>query len=104
MTDLLKPVNSNKQLTATQEKQVRVLGLISEYYEVYQKLEQVLKHGFVDLARANYAANTRYQNFLDLREMQRLVDVDWTNAQIVLCDKEDGLSKLAKTHCSAGQN
>ncbi|KAG7882926.1 hypothetical protein KL905_001628 [Ogataea polymorpha] len=101
MTDLLKPVNSNKPLTATQEKQIRVLGLVSEYYNVYQKLEQVLKRGFVDLARANYEANTRYQNFLDHREMQRLVDVDWTNAQIILCDREDGLSK---TYCSAGQN
>lgn len=48
MTDLLKPVNSNKPLTATQEKQIRVLGLVSEYYNVYQKLEQVLKRGFVD--------------------------------------------------------
>ncbi|KAG7853297.1 hypothetical protein KL941_000347 [Ogataea angusta] len=97
--DFLDPVNSNKQLAPTQEKQVRVLGLVSEYYNVHQKLEQVLKRGFVDLARANYAGNTKYQNFLDLREMQRLVDVDWSNAQIVLCDKENG---LAKTNCPAG--
>ncbi|KAH3661702.1 hypothetical protein OGAPHI_006553 [Ogataea philodendri] len=84
MTDDLLPKRHTSDIpTHFQKRQIDTLDLVTKYIEIHEELDELLKSGFVDLARANYAGNTRYQNFLDLRETNPFVNIDWETSDLI---------------------
>lgn len=63
-----------KQVSLLDTKVMRYLELLDEYQTCTDNLSESYKNGFINLSRANYASNRRFnKDFYDHRQMNAVI-------------------------------